>query len=215
MIHQYMSIIIESGRRKTGLNTNPIVNDYNIVNFQEFINLVEDYLLVGLRLEVPNNNYRLPRQLAIRFVIIPNYQSNYLKFDKIILGEKYYLDDFNTIKKFRIPITPMYISYICSLGNIKTLEYLLNTNKIVEYDTDALHVASSKGHVDVLTWWLKSGLELKYTKSPLWHACCIKHMHVLEWWKNSGLPMSYPISLITSECYRLWVKKNQSTLKIY
>jgi hypothetical protein len=111
--------------------------------------------------------------------------------NNIILGEKYYLNDIKTIKKFRISITPDYINLICSTGNIRILEYLLNTHRMFEYNERVLNLASRYGHIDVLEWWLKSNLQLKYNQYALEWASYNGHVKVLDWWLKSNLPLKY------------------------
>jgi hypothetical protein len=132
----------------------------------------------------------------IRIAIIPNDAKItecycMLTSDKIILSDKYYLYDVKTIKRFNLKITCNYITEVCYLGIIDTLEYLKKSNNIINYNESALNFASKNGQVEVLEWWKKSGLELKYTEDALNDASWEGHVEVLEWWKNSGLELKY------------------------
>jgi hypothetical protein len=109
----------------------------------------------------------------------------------LIQGDSYDIYSIKTIKKFNLKITSDYINNLCKHGKINILEYLLQNNKIIDYDTHALRYASENGHVNVLEWWKNSGLELKYDEYALSNASKYGYTNVLQWWKNSGLPLKY------------------------
>jgi hypothetical protein len=153
----------------------------------------------------------------IHLCIIPNNAKiNYMgtggrgfsvsETDKIILGEKYCLSDVKTICKFNLKITEDYIKNICSVGNLETLKYIKNTNKIkdgclAEYDPifanilrirTAVDLACVNGHTNTLTWLINNlPHDSHYTEWALYYASACGHINVLDWWRNSGLELKY------------------------
>jgi hypothetical protein len=139
--------------------------------------------------------------------------------DKMILHERYYLYDPETIKKFDLKITEPYVSKYVDLfstknqkntelqlsfknvsralhlasanGLVKVLEWLKKSGLPLKYTEDALNLASQYGHVEVLDWWLNSKLPLKYDENALHLASGNGHVNVLDWWLNSKLPLKY------------------------
>ncbi len=126
------------------------------------------------------------------------YKKNTKISNKIILSEKYYLNDFRTSKRFNLDINAKYITYICAQGDVNFLEHWKNSKLPLQYDENALKYASIYDHIDVLDWWLKSNLPLKYDNYVLWKAS----VKVLEWWLKSGLPLKYDatVLVIASAC---------------
>ena len=120
---------------------------------------------------------------------------------KIILSDRYYLDDPATIIKFNLKITERYVAHACSLGLVNFLEWWKNYDTTQQYDQHAMNIASRYGHVNVLTWWFNSGLPLKYTSLGLDYASEKGHIEVLEWWLKSNLPLKYSINSINKFNY--------------
>ena len=165
----------------------------------------------------------------LRQVILPHDDPNFRMVkvgnsfcaNRIILGEKHSLYDFDTYKRFGLDIKDnnQITKLACAEGN---LEFLYRWEKLgitghrsaarmdlasenghvdildfwfktgkVFYTMKAIDAASRNGHIDTLQWWLKSGLKLKYTVLAVDWACAFGHVDVLEWWKNSGLEIKY------------------------
>jgi hypothetical protein len=135
----------------------------------------------------------------ISVMIIPNDRMMdldiiYLGFKvkgKIILGDKYYVFDPKTVKKFNLTVDEEYISGACCKGDVKFLEWWFKSGLPLKYDENALNLASRCGHIDVLEWWIKSNLPLKYDEYALNRASWNGRVNVLEWWLKSGLPLKY------------------------
>jgi hypothetical protein len=111
----------------------------------------------------------------------------------VILGEKYDLYNVKTIKQLNPIINiPYFISGVCAVGYVDTLEYLYNTmDNRFDYNENAIFMASVNGHINVLTWWKNSGLELKYSEQTLDITSSLGMINSLIWWKNSGLELKY------------------------
>jgi hypothetical protein len=112
-------------------------------------------------------------------------------FNITILGERHYLYDPKTIKKFNLNVNNGFVAIACFNGDIKFLEWWKNSDIPLEYSESALNLASKNGHVKVLEWWKNSGLELKYCEYSLYFASGNGHLNVLKWWKKSGLKLKY------------------------
>jgi hypothetical protein len=111
----------------------------------------------------------------------------------VILGEKYDLYNVKTIKQLNPIINiPDFISGVCAVGYMDTLEYLYNKlGDSFDYDENAIFMASVNGHTNVLTWWKNSGLKLKYSEETLNSTSVLGMINSLIWWKNSGLELKY------------------------
>ena len=111
----------------------------------------------------------------------------------VILGEKYDLYNVKTIKQINPIINiPYFISGVCAVGYVDTLEYLYNKMGYnFDYDKNAIFMASVNGHTNVLTWWKNSGLKLKYSEETLNSTSVLGMINSLIWWKNSGLELKY------------------------
>jgi hypothetical protein len=136
----------------------------------------------------------------ISVMIVPNdrmmeldtsYFTDFYVKGKIILGDKYYVFDPKTVKKFNLTVDEEYISGACCKGDVKFLEWWFKSGMELKYSKDALTLASWYGHVDVLEWWIKSNLPLKYSVNALNFASRNGHVNVLEWWFKSGLELKY------------------------
>jgi hypothetical protein len=108
-----------------------------------------------------------------------------------IFGDRYYLYDPKTIKRFNLEVNSVYIAGACANGAVEFLEWWFKSNLPLKYDTWALNNASYNGHVNVLEWWKNSGLPLQYTERALNEASIKGHINVLEWWFKSNLPLKY------------------------
>jgi ankyrin repeat protein len=157
----------------------------------------------------PSKNKSLTQTISNCFnYYLDNFHENNFNDDDsysdIILGEKYYFYDVNTIKKFNLPITSIYIYYVCMFGEVKVLEYLLKNNKFPSKDiyyTECVEIASKNGHINVLEWWKNSGLKFTCGRSVI-IASDEGHIEILTWWKNSGLLIEYTNNRIeyTNDC---------------
>jgi hypothetical protein len=121
-----------------------------------------------------------------------------IKYDgDIIISDKYYLYDIETIKKFNFEIDKTYIYNLCSLGKVDTLEYLHKKNKIKGLNLSItpyisfMDIASNHGHIHVLEWWFQSNLPVIYSAHSLDTASVNDHVNVLDWWLNSSLKLKY------------------------
>jgi len=122
------------------------------------------------------------------------------KSNKIIVSDKYNAFNSRTIMKLNIEITARYIDMVGFNGNIKLLEWLKMSKKLVDYKTlpkSPIIGAAESGNINVLEWWKNSGLELKYDEKALMWASYYGNINVLEWWKNSGLELKYDMLCVS------------------
>jgi len=124
--------------------------------------------------------------MYIRCILTHNIKNN-----KIILGDRYYLFDPRTIKKFNLIIDESFINAGCVAGDTNFLEWWHKSNMPLKYNELALMYASCNGHINVLEWWYKSNLPLKYNTDAMGYASSYGHVSVLEWWCKSNLPLKY------------------------
>ena len=134
--------------------------------------------------------------------------------NKIILGKRYCLLDFNTYIKFSIDVrTNNYLIYFASkYGRLDVLEQWKNNKIQLKYSNNAIDSASENGHIEILEWWknispdekifngndfsTKSFSHLKYSCRSMDSASAKGLVDVLEWWKNSGLKLKYSCNAI-------------------
>jgi hypothetical protein len=137
----------------------------------------------------------------IRILIIPHNanirEQKYgsLRFDKVILSEKYPLFDIKTIKKFNLIIDREYIIQVCLNKSLDILKYLYyNDNEfinIVKKDSDIFDSIAMRDNVEILEWWKTIGLPTNINNYIASIASCYGNVNVLEWWFNSGLGLKY------------------------
>jgi hypothetical protein len=131
------------------------------------------------------------------------------KSNKIILGERFSLLDFNTYTKFNLDITKntYAIDYASKYGFIDFLFWWVDSGINIPYTSRAMNWASEYGRIDVLNFWLilcvryvsslikktkvNFGFELKYDNETMDYASANGHINVLNWWIKSGLPLKY------------------------
>jgi hypothetical protein len=117
--------------------------------------------------------------------------------DKIILSQKYPLYDVETVKKFNLKITELYIKLAIHSSDtiINLLQWLIDrkdqTLLSLQYTTHILDSASEYGYVNILEWWFKSGLAVNHSIFALRLASFNCHINVLESWLKSNLPLKY------------------------
>ena len=76
-------------------------------------------------------------------------------------------------------------------GDVRLLQWWLNSGLTLEYSQLSMDRASKFGHVAVLEWWRQSGLPLKFSSWATTNASENGHVAVLDWWRNSGLNMKW------------------------
>jgi hypothetical protein len=169
--------------------------------FNKVSYLKKDYDVIGLC----HNTNELTEYYAgctkfIRVVIVPHdvniqYKDEYVKLDKVILGEKYPLYDVKTIKKFNLIIDDEYIIWACLGSCLEILEFLYNKNdnriNSLMSKSKIFDWVSSRNNVKILEWWKNSRLPMNYTDASLRLASRNGHIHVLDWWFKSGLELKY------------------------
>jgi hypothetical protein len=159
-------------------------------------------------LEYLEDYYKKYEDVRIVSVIIPYdstvwYHNHELWYsNKIIIGEKYFMYDIKTVKKFNLNLSFHYHMNIIKYNKVNILEYFDRT----DFDNSNYYllssIASENGCVDVLEWWCKNYKPLRYTKHTLNSASKNGYIHVLDWWKNSGLELKY------DEKALLWASEN-------
>ena len=128
--------------------------------------------------------------IYIRVVIILNN-------GKVISGERYYIFNKHTIKKFNLVINEKIINHMCYLGRIDFLEWWVNSGLPLKYDPNILEnilLLKTEKVIDIMTWWVNSGLPINASQSSIKvmeYASRNGNIRVLEWWKNSGIPLQY------------------------
>jgi hypothetical protein len=202
---------------KTGENNNNyryfMSNPHIILDNSYSVNIPFSYFRIGI---IPNNFDRS----VCEFNCYGGKMIR-IKIPRIIFSDKYYINNIVTITKFNLKITSNYIKHLSMYGRIDILEWLKNSNLLINYDADALDMASSKigDCTYVLDWWKYSGLELKYSIFSLYYPSLNGHINILEWWKNSGLELKYSQNALmaASQCNRLnvfdWWKNSGLELK--
>lgn len=78
--------------------------------------------------------------------------------NKLILGERHYLLDPDTVKKFNLPITRDFIHKLCEIGDVITLQKWKDSGLPLVFINEDIILAQNNGHRHVVEWWEKSGL---------------------------------------------------------
>jgi hypothetical protein len=91
-------------------------------------------------------------------VSYPNDTQDGVKWstNKLVLGDKYPLSDLDTLKMFKIEITPEYIRWASANCHIDVLQKLKDSDNIKENEEQLLTYLYSSGNKEVIEWWKKS-----------------------------------------------------------
>jgi hypothetical protein len=127
------------------------------------------------------------------------YDKNSDMFDcKCVLGEKYYLYDVNTINKFGLRITKMYVKGLFYHAHIDVLEWWRNSKYVFEYDAKELCFKSEKSLISLLEWWKNTNEKTKYSTYNLKWGSLNGLVGVLEWWCKSNLELEYDEDILNT-----------------
>lgn len=110
--------------------------------------------------------------------------------NKVILGTRYCLFDFDTYEKLGLDITKnrFIVKHAVRNNRVDFLEKykkFKQTKPVISHNH--VELASQFGCTDVLDWWLKSEQTLIYTNCAIDLASAHGNVNILEWWLNAGL----------------------------
>ncbi len=175
-----MYIVVTNGsdKFKTGLNTGDDLYMIDINMVQHCFHVLKKFriALVNYDDKITYKEWLLSYQIDLDRIYV----------NKMFLSEEYQFTDIDSIHKFNIKITKRFFECVCNNGNIKTLDYLKNTNQIPKYDGTELYYASYAGKTEVLDWWEQNGLEFVFHKyeDVITGASYNSHLNVLQWWES-------------------------------
>jgi hypothetical protein len=175
---------------------NPELNSYIICNVKDIVNYYSDDGLCYLK-------------------IILGIYGMHGCIKRYVYSDEYRLYSVQTIKKFRLRITPLYILNACKYGCIDILDFCFIHYRDLLKEINPIDLASEKGHTNVLQWWLEHELPLTYTIYAIDQASLNGHVDVLEWWRKSNLKLEYTNRALDLASYynkvdviKWWFKSN-------
>jgi hypothetical protein len=171
----YIVITNGSNKFKTGLNTG---DDLYMIDINRVYHPIKTF-----RISLVNYD----DEITYREGILANQiDPHRIYVNKMFLSEEYQFTDIDSIHKFNIKINKRFLECVCYVGNIKTLDYLKNTNQIPKYDGTELYYASCAGKTEVLDWWEQNGLEFVFNKyeDVITGASYNSQLNVLQWWES-------------------------------
>ena len=125
------------------------------------------------------------------FKMVKDPEGNKWRSNKVILGNKYHLNDLATFERFNLSVAQYSMDLASKNNYINILNWWKASGLKLNYESYAMNEASANGHVEALQWWLNSNLELKYTEFAINEASRKGFVNILQWWRNSELELKY------------------------
>jgi ankyrin repeat protein len=129
------------------------------------------------------------------------HRNHIFDYNSLIISVKYNnFEAINTLRQFKCEENYLIAGYASSVGNLKTLMYLVN----IGFDVDeyATGIAAKNGHFECLKFLLSIGCKIDYRASA-W-AGYNNHMEILEWLYYNNYPankMMYNLSCASNNKY--------------
>lgn len=112
------------------------------------------------------------------------------RVNRLILGQRYYLLDPDTITKFKLPIDNYFIDTLCKLSDIKTLQKWTDQGLPLIYSDNIIDHAINRMDNKVLQWFRQLNQPLNFNISNLSKVLneggCL-NLEILEWCKKYDL----------------------------